>query len=168
MMLRLTSVRQQETREILKIYEALEELRREYPDFRHWYFHSVVPGLADGSRSILLLKDGIKNAGILIAKDDGREKKLCTLRVHPQYRGLGGGRLLLAAAQELLGTSKPLVTVSEDHLFEFRSLFQRQGYRLWGIYRDCYRPGCREYSFNGPLCSKAPVLPCRLLRKGCA
>ena len=74
MMLRLTSVRQQETREILKYMKPWRSSDGNIRISGTGISTPWCPGLADGSRSILLLKDGIKNAGILIAKDDGRKK----------------------------------------------------------------------------------------------
>lgn len=130
-----------------RIYAELQNLNKNYPDFYNWYHEKVIP---DPNRKILVLSEGQKIAGVLITKD-GFEKKICTLRVNKKYRHKGLGSYLMKQSFNLLNTDKPIITVSENHLFEFNPLLRRFGFDLKRIYHNYYMIGKNEYSFNGYL-----------------
>lgn len=131
------------------IYHYLEPLSDEYPDFFHWYWEKVVPGLASHERIIRCVYHGQEIAGILILKNTTTEKKICTLRVSPGYQGQGIGKQLLNVALLSLHYMKPLVTVPEIHYEAFKGLFQKNGFELYKVYKNYYREGSVEYAYNG-------------------
>lgn len=130
-----------------KVYSELRCLSNSYPDFYNWYHEKLA---FDSNRKILVLSEGEKIAGVLITKD-GFEKKICTLRVNEQYRRRGIGSYLMQYSFNLLNTDKPIITVSENNLFEFNPLLKRFGFDLKKIYYNYYMLGKNEYSFNGYL-----------------
>lgn len=132
-----------------KVYSAIQDLGSEYPGFKEWYFKKVVSQLRSG-RKILAVFDENNLAGILITKNDS-EKKICTLRVDSHYRHQGLGSYLIKNSYDILNTQKPLITVSENHLFQFHSLFTKYGFDYVKSYLSYYLPGKVEYCFNGTL-----------------
>lgn len=120
-----------------------------YPDFRNWLADKVLPGLVTGERFCLgAMNDGTL-VGIAIGKVSGPERKLSTLWVEEGSRRAGFGESLAQAAFERLGTPTPLFTVPEEILPDFEGALRRWGFRLSAIRQDAYRPGAREYHFNG-------------------
>ena len=134
-----------------QIYAVLDSLRMEYPNFKDWYYNTVIPGLRLGTRSICCVYDENQIAAVLILKNEGDEKKICTLRVSPQFRRQGIGSALLDIACQELQTEQPIITVSSNHYNEFRSLFLSKGFEEFAAYPGYYRESMTEFSFNGPL-----------------
>ncbi|MGE5409870.1 MAG: GNAT family N-acetyltransferase, partial [Clostridiales bacterium] len=108
---------------INKVYQELYTLNAEYSNFYSWYYQKVLPGIFDGTRTILLKLHQNNLAGISILKESLNEKKICTLRVSHNFRRTGIGKELLNQSFEELQTATPLITVSSKHLDEFRHLF---------------------------------------------
>lgn len=135
---------------IERVYEMLSPLEKEYPDFEHWFYATIVPGLRVGSRKIFVASFSDEIAGVLILKD-ANEKKICTLRVLPEYRRMGVGRQLMQRAVQILNIDRPLITVSDMHLDEFKPLFAEFGFSFTAAYIDYYRQGSIEYAYNGYL-----------------
>jgi GNAT superfamily N-acetyltransferase len=125
--------------------------RKYYPDFQGWWHIKVAPGLADGSRRLFVGGSECSPRGILIAKRAPQERKICTFWVHPSHRGHGIGTALLKEATSWLGTSRPLITVPEECIEDFRPLFERG--QFWKAQALCsyYRLQKVEYVFNGVL-----------------
>lgn len=132
-----------------QIYTSIKDLTNEYPDFQKWYFEKVLSQL-NSYRKILAVFEKENLAGILITKDQ-EEKKICTLRVEEQYRGQGIGSFLMKRSMEILQCQKPLITVSESHLFQFQPLFEKYKFKKVCHYKSYYKKNRREYSFNGYL-----------------
>lgn len=137
----------QDIRGLDRVYAELQCLNDNYPDFYNWYHKKMI---LDPDRNILVLSAGREIAGILLTKD-GYEKKICTLRVDEKYRHRGIGSYLMQQSFRLLQTDKPIITVSENHLFEFNPLLIRFGFDLKKIYYNYYLFGNNEYSYNGYL-----------------
>lgn len=133
-----------------EIYNEISALEQEYPSFRYWFFDKVIPDCLNGTRQIIEARVSGRIAGVLIIKDSA-EKKICTLRVCPEFRRMGIGRQLMECAITLLNTTVPTITVSDEHLEEFRSLFDSFGFRISEAHCDYYRAGHTEYVFNGTL-----------------
>jgi ribosomal protein S18 acetylase RimI-like enzyme len=121
-----------------------------YPDFDVWFHRKVMPGLRKGTR--LLLADQVDDRvlGIAIAKRE-EEKKLCTLWVSPEARGLGIGPALAEEAFEWIGSYRPLFTVPQERMPEFKNLINCLGFCQAQKLVGYYRPGIAEYVFNGLL-----------------
>lgn len=134
---------------LVSVVKQLNELSAYYPDFVKWLSIKVIPGLYNGERKILLHQSNNKLAGIAIIKDTIFEKKLCCLRVLPEFQGTGIGLKLFERSFEELNTNKPLLSIAEEQKQTFRKLFEHYGFELAEIYEDYYRPKKKEFSFNG-------------------
>ena len=136
-----------------------------YPSFAHWYDCKVVAGLKKGNRTLVHRYIGGRLGGIVITKDDGLEKKLCCLRVLPHLNGSGLGLRIFDDAFEVLGTEKPLLSVSEEQLLKFHRIFAHFGFVHGRRYDDLYRIGHVEHSYNGQLVSDAHAPKCAARRE---
>ena len=136
---------------IHNIVNYLKDMSLYYPDFIIWIDNKVIPGIYTGERVILLEYRQELLAGIAILKDTTEEKKLCCLRVLPQYEGSGIGLKLFERAFEELKTRSPLLSVGQENTDKFKKLFDYYGFTLEEKYIDYYRPHNTEFSFNGVL-----------------
>lgn len=132
----------------LKLYLRLFDLDKEYPNFKDWFFNNA---LKDKNKYIILSYNKEINTGIMVLKDSEKEKKICTLRIYPEYQKMTVGSKLLEYSFDLLKTKKPLITVSDIRLPEYRRILEKYEFELKGIYYDYYIQGHKEYSFNGYL-----------------
>jgi hypothetical protein len=133
------------------IRDDIAFLSASYPRFNHWFVTRVLPGVISGERTVCLeLIDG-KIAALMILKHAQREKKICTLRVRPEFENSGLGIRLFKEAFELLDTGLPLLSVSDKALPKFERVFQYFGFHNEGIYKGIYLPNSVEHSFNGLL-----------------
>jgi hypothetical protein len=73
------------------------------------------------------------------------------LWVSPQVRDHGIAAELADDAFAWLGTAKPLFTVPEECLAEFRGLLRSWSFSAPVTYRDLYRTSRIEYVFNGSI-----------------
>lgn len=132
-------------------------LRGSYPNFDSWLFEKVVPGVVSGERTVIIEVRATEMAGFMILKHSHLEKKLCTLRVRPQYESRGMGVRLFNAAFEILETEFPLLSVSEKAMPKFEPLFEYFGFSQEATYEDRYLPRVRELSYNGLLDCQEPA-----------
>jgi predicted GNAT family N-acyltransferase len=140
-----------------KLFDDAMFLRASYPEFDNWLLGKVVPGLHTGERTILVEQRGSETAGVLVLKHSAKERKLCTLRVRPSFEATGLGVRLFEKAFEVLGTERPLLSVSETTQPKFVRLFEHFGFLRQGSYEGLYVPMVHEFSYNGlleqlPLC----------------
>lgn len=119
-----------------------------YPAFDAWFRNRVIPGVASEERFCLGAFSRRALVGVAIGKACDRERKLCTLWVHPSHRRRGIGGALGTAAFERLGTRFPVFTIPEETLAEFTGLLRRWDFRPSAVETDLHRPGSREHSFN--------------------
>lgn len=150
----MTQVSFQDKKSIQFAYELLKGLRKDYPNFPVWFSTKVRQGMSDGSRQLwfAFTAENIV-AGVLILKKIPTEKKVCTLYVCEPFRCRGVGTLMMRNAFLQLGTSTPLASVSSNQLDKYEALLRHFNFRLHSIYKNYYRYGSMEYSFNGELCS---------------
>lgn len=139
---------------ISMLNEDILFLRGAYPNFDKWLHTKVIPGIKNGERSLIIETRDDRVAGIMILKNDGDEKKLCTLRVRPEYESLGLGIRLFNEAFKTLETEKPLLSVSDAALPKFDKIFKYFGFNMEGEYRDLYVSPSTEISYNGLLFEK--------------
>lgn len=134
-------------------------LRGSYPGFESWMSKKVVPGLANGERTIVIEVREQRVAAVMILKHSATEKKLCTLRVRPEFESKGLGVRLFETAFTRLGTERPLLSVSEPSMPKFSRLFAHFGFSQEAVYGGLYLPHVDELSYNGYLeaSSKARV-----------
>lgn len=133
------------------ITQDAEFLRASYPQFDRWLACKVLPGLFAGERTVLIEERESNAVGLMILKHTDNEKKLCTLRVRPHFECRGLGIRLFQIAFEILGTERPLLSVSEASMPKFERLFQHFGFAQEAIYEERYLPKIDEFSFNGLL-----------------
>lgn len=147
----ITTITLVKEEQILKeLFPNIETLKDEYPEFEKWYFEQVIPDVNSGKRQVYAVDQDGRYAGILIIKNSD-EKKICTLRVQPEYQGMGIGTQLMNLAIKKLSSTKPLITVSDTHLNEYTSLFSTFGFAFSEIHLNKYKAGHSEFVFNGHL-----------------
>jgi hypothetical protein len=133
------------------VFREVSRLESSYPNFRSWFFDNVATGLVDGSRSFIIELRYGKIAGVAILKNTPQEKKICTISISEEFRSKGLGFRLFEKSMLLLGTDKPLATVSDDRILEFEKIFNYLNYEFSAEYRGLYLPKKSEFSFNGIL-----------------
>ena len=133
------------------IEQDVQFLKASYPLFNEWLIKKVVPGICIGERTALIEYRDSAPVGLLIVKHTVEEKKLCTLRVRPNFESKGLGVRLFEAAFELLETDRPLLSVSEISLPKFFTIFEHFGFSHEASYEGVYLPRVIEFSFNGLL-----------------
>ena len=133
------------------VFGYLSHLEGTYPGFRAWFHDKVISPLSSEERAIFVKWVNERPSGIAIAKRSSEERKLCTLWVDPAARTSGVGADLGARAFEWLGTSKPLFTVPEERIEEFRGLLNRWDFHPRQALVGYYRSKKAEYVFNGQL-----------------
>ena len=79
------------------------------------------------------------------------EKKICTLRVIPQYRNNGVGKSLFEKSFEILGTDKPLISISSKRHDMFKKYIQNYNFELTEKLENFYSNGNVEFVYNGKL-----------------
>lgn len=126
-------------------------LSPDYPGIEDWFIGKVVPGLRVGTRHLVRIERHGQIAALGIAKAEGNETKICTVRIAPEFVGRGMGIRVFDALMSWLGTDLPLATVSETKLGDFQRIFEHYGYRLTSVRTGLYVPGHAEYLFNEPL-----------------
>jgi GNAT superfamily N-acetyltransferase len=126
-------------------------LRSSYPQFDLWFASKVLPGIYAGERTVLIEERGFSPVGLLILKHTAVERKLCTLRVRPHFESKGLGVRLFETAFELLGTERPLLSVSQPVEPKFQRLFTYFGFAKEAVYQGRYLPMVNELAYNGVL-----------------
>jgi len=132
-------------------FPQVDSLSVFYPEFAQWYKSKVLLGLATGERTILMSETGNLLSGIAILKHSETEKKLCCLRVLKPFEGSGVGLRLFDEAFDVLGTTKPLLSISEEQRPKFSRVLNHFGFECAQEYDGLYREKKIEYSFNGLL-----------------
>lgn len=136
------------TSEEAEALSFLLPLSSDYPNIKKWYLEKVVPGLCEETRLLLPIYREGKIAGLGIAKNDGLEKKICTVRVAPEYENLGLGVRIFDNLLKWLDTDHPNLTVSEGKLPKFSRLFDYYGFTNTSANQSVYIPGVYEFGFN--------------------
>jgi|SRR5471030_28249 len=126
----------------------LEPLSLDYQGIEKWYFKKVVPGLAAGTRKLIRIERDGRIVAMGIAKKEDAELKICTVRVLPEYEGKGIGIRIFRDLMSWLGTSKPLLSVSQDKILDFERIFEYYGFQLTSSHLGIYRTGMVEYFYN--------------------
>lgn len=139
------------------IWRSLHQLESLYPGFRTWFWGRTAPGIANGQRKAFVRADGNGILGIVIAKRALTERKLCTVWVAPHARHLGLASSLIDEAVDWLDTSRPLLTVPEERIDEFKAIVAARRFDMTCVLESYYRAGRKEYVFNGLLRSESTV-----------
>lgn len=142
-----------------KLYNNLRDLADSYPNFAEWFYNIVMPEmeLKDGRREIIIAisKIGDKEkyllTGIAILKKTINEKKICTFRVHEDFRNQGIGTGLFEECFKYLDTKKPKITISENTIDMFKKHIELYKFDRCEILDGYYKEGIKEYVYNGKL-----------------
>lgn len=129
-------------------FDLLKRNSYQYPEQDRWYYRVNVPRVLSGEGEQTVLLDGDKVIAMMSLKLNG-EKKLCAIRVDENYQKQGISEILFEEAFELLGTDKPLITISESKLLMFDSVIKQYGWNLTRV--NDTEPGKYvepEYVFN--------------------
>lgn len=134
------------------IYCFLRHLVIEYPFFKDWYNKLFIQNYElKSEREILICEHNYTIVGIAILKNSAYEKKICTLRVLPEYQKCGIGKTLISKSLEWLNTDKPLITVHKCKNKEFESLFKYFDFKLEQSNWSYYNLFSTELVYNGEL-----------------
>ena len=131
--------------EILKITLPVKD---DYPDYKNWYLNTHIPGIGI-NRDIIFTVLKNKIVGIANIKID--EKKICTLYIRPGYRANKIGTELVKKCMDVLGTNKPLITISSNKLHLFQKIIKQNNWEYSEALSNYYTSGSDEYVFNGSL-----------------
>lgn len=137
-----------------KLYDMTDFISKDYPKHKSWFYQKHMPAVfvPESGRDIVVAFDENKKIyGTAFIKRDEFEKKICTLFVKPESRGLGVGTLLVEKSMEILGTTKPMITFADYKLPMFKRLIEKYDWEkseeVSGLYNDKYV----ELVYNGSL-----------------
>lgn len=136
--------------ELAAVRSVLSPLQRTYPGFDDWFEARINPGLLARTRTVICALEADRPVGVVIAKRSS-EAKLCTIWVNPTARSNGLGYALISEAISWIGERRPLVSVPQEQLRGFTTIFRRLDFRLTEQLDGKYRPRRAEYIFNGRL-----------------
>lgn len=140
-----------------KIYNKLVDLKESYPRFDEWFHNTVYPELTEypEQREIIIVISALGKkkilTGIAILKKTATERKICTIRIHENFRGQGIGTMLFEECFKFLETRLPIITISENREADFAKHIQKFGFIKTQSLKDLYKPGCVEFIYNGEL-----------------
>lgn len=110
----------------LQLYNEVAELtgaiKKTYPEYGKWLKEKFFPGLKDGSRKLIIAKDETgRLAGAILLKNTAEEKKICSLFVRKECRGLGIAGKLMQESFKVLRTDRPLLSVADKIIRRYKS-----------------------------------------------
>lgn len=131
-----------------EVLEFLQPLSRDYPNFARWYCSRVVPGARMGTRMVLPVRKYGRLIAIGIAKNEGGEPKICTVRIAPEFRGRRLGYHIFDCLLRWLDIDYPHFTLRAEKLWMFERIIDYYGFQLTAAMPG-YVPGATELAFNG-------------------
>ena len=144
--------------EILKICDQLYQMvhfaSNDYPKHKSWFYQKQLPETLqeNGGRDIIIAHDENKKIyGTAFLKADKVEKKICTLFVNEEARGMGIGTKLTTKSMEILGTDKPLITIADHKLPMFEGIIKKFNWQKFEELKGVYNINHTEIVFNGRL-----------------
>lgn len=138
-----------------EVWPLLAHLAGTYPGFRTWFWDTFAAGIPRGERRAFVHEGQGRIDGVVLAKADSRERKLCTIWVAPHARGRRIASDLVEEACDWLEDPLPLLTVPEERLAELTPLMRARGFQPTEALPSCYRAGRVEHVFNGRLIPRA-------------
>lgn len=134
------------------LYEMTDFICEDYPRHKSWFYQKHLPAtfVKGSGRDIIFAYDkNEKVYGTSFIKKDDTEKKICTLFVSPKARGLGIGTLLVEKSMEMLGTTKPMITLADYKLPMFEGLIKKYGWEMTEEITGLYNDKHKELVYNG-------------------
>ena len=111
-----------------ELYEMTDFICEDYPKHKSWFYQKHLPAtlIENSGRDIIFAyNDDKKLCGTSFIKQDEEEKKICTLFVSPDARGLGVGTALVEKSMQILDTTKPMITIADYKLPMFQGLIKK-------------------------------------------
>lgn len=142
------------TKWIKELRFFLSDLVLDYPMHLKWYDRISNELLVGRTREAIVVTDNDHVIAAVIIKKTNSEKKICSLKVDKAYRNRGIGSHLFEKSMEYLETDRPLFSISDTRIDEFRGIILRFGFSCEHSYVNKYKHGHTEYSFNGKLCDE--------------
>ncbi len=136
------------TREAAEALDFIMPLSPEYPGIETWFRYKVVPGIYDGSRFLYRVERQGRLVGLGIAKRADGERKICTVRIAPEYAGKGFGLRIFDSLLSWVDTDQPHLTVSEQKLPQFERIFDYYKFKLSSRKHGLYLPTRAELIYN--------------------
>ncbi|WP_315921126.1 GNAT family N-acetyltransferase [Mesorhizobium sp. SP-1A] len=133
----------------LRVMNFMLPMSGDYPNIERWYLDKVVPGIRAGTRHFVKVERHGQLVALGIAKNEADEKKICTLRVAPEYVGRGMGFLIMDDMLRWLDEDQPHATVGAHKLPLFQRMFDHYGFDVTSQKADLYVPSKIEVGFNG-------------------
>ena len=121
-----------------------------YPEYTKWFIEKHIPGIYLGTRDTIIAVHNNKIVGLSNIKRD-KENKLCTVYFDPKYRKQRLGITLVDKSIELIGDSKPLITMPSSYLPQFKNIIKRYDWQLTDCIDGCYEENTSELVFNGEI-----------------
>lgn len=121
-----------------------------YPEYTKWFLEKHIPGIYLGTRDTIIAVHYNRIVGVSNIKRD-KENKLCTVYFDPKYRKQKLGITLVDKSIELIGDSKPLITMPSSYLPQFKNIIKRYDWQLTDCIDNCYKENTSELVFNGDM-----------------
>ncbi len=135
---------------ILEILKVTLPVKKQYPDYKNWFLNKHIPFIGINRETIIAI-DKNNIVGIANLKFDSTEKKLCTLYIKEGYRFNRIGTTILNMSFNILGTNKPMITISDDVIFYLRRFILKNNWELSQKLDNFYSYDHNEYVFNGSI-----------------
>jgi len=133
-------------------YSATDCLCQDYPKYFEWYWSKNFPRVFNGTGEIVVCTIDDNIAGIASLKKINTEKKICTFFVVKEYRGQHVATKMLEYIFEYLGTSKPLITITDYKVLSFVPIIKKYNWKLTQITsKGYYNNASCEFVYNGRL-----------------
>ena len=133
-------------------YSATDCLCQDYPKYFEWYWSKDLPRVFNGTGEIVVCTIDDNIAGIASLKKINTEKKICTFFVVKEYRGQHVATKMLEYIFEYLGTSKPLITITDYKVLSFIPIIKKYNWKLTQITsKGYYNNASCEFVYNGRL-----------------
>lgn len=132
-----------------KVHHLTKPISQTYPEQPQWLEEKFFPNLNNGSRKMVLASDITgRLAGVALLKDTAEEKKICCLFVRKDCRGNGISGKLMQKSLEVLGTDKPLLTISDKNYPQLKRLLELHQFKFSYQKKNAYKKNNTEYYFN--------------------
>ena len=134
------------------LYNMTDFICDDYPKYKSWFYKKHLPAtLTEHSgRDVIFAYDhNEKLYGTSFIKQDEIEKKICTLFVSPESRGLGVTTALVEKSMQILGTTKPMITLADYKLKMFEGLIKKYNWEQTQIVTGLYNDHSKELVYNG-------------------
>lgn len=133
-------------------YSVTDCLCQDYPKYFEWYWSKDLPRVFNGTGEIVICTIDDNIAGIASLKKINTEKKICTFFVVKEYRGQHVATKMLEYIFEYLGTSKPLIVITDYKVLSFVPIIKKYNWKLTQITsKGYYNNASCEFVYNGRL-----------------